>query len=539
MVTVKYGGKKGKRYTFEDADDLLVVRTRSRAPLAVVPLSVDSRRALGGFGVEAEFVDAGVQVLRTPPRRGARKMRDQARELLKAEPAIQFAGRVLTEPGTKEPVVYTENLFVKFRDDVSRSEIDAVLSAHQLKIKQELSYAPNAFFVGAPEGSGQKVFELAEELLEDPRVELCHPELVRRRSSRGVFAQQWHLGERTIDGQVINAHANVQSAWELSQGENITIAVIDDGIDIEHEEFKSPGKIVSPRDATRGTNNPRPGKRGDHGTACAGVACADGNHGAAGVAPRARLMPIRLASALGSQAEANAFVWAASHGADIISCSWGPTDGEWWVPDDPLHRRKVPLPDSTRLAIDWVVANGRGGKGCVVIFAAGNGNEPVDNDGYASYPKVIAVAACNDQGTRSAYSDYGKAIWCAFPSSHGEPSLTPGIWTTDRSGAAGYNPGLPAMGDKEGRYTNDFGGTSSAAPGVAGVVALMLSKNPSLRWDEVRNLLKDCCDRIDPKRGKYNSSGHSRWFGYGRVNARRAVELAANASKPGGAVSTG
>ena len=54
----------------------------------------------------------------------------------------------------------------------------------------------------------------------------------------------------------------------------------------------------------------------------------------------------------------------------------------------------------------------------------------------ASYEKVIAVAACNNRGARAAYSDYSKAIWCAFPSSNGYPSLTPGILTTDRSGAS-------------------------------------------------------------------------------------------------------
>ena len=54
--------------------------------------------------------------------------------------------------------------------------------------------------------------------------------------------------------------------------------------------------------------------------------------GASGVAPEARLMPIRLAAVLGTQAEAEAFVWAADHGADVISCSWGPLDGDCRVP---------------------------------------------------------------------------------------------------------------------------------------------------------------------------------------------------------------
>ena len=260
---------------------------------------------------------------------------------------------------------------------------------------------------------------------------------------------------------------------------------------------------------------PMPGDH--HGTACAGVACADGVIGASGVAPKARLMPIRFASQLGSQAEANAFVWAADHGADVISCSWGPEDGDWWDPNDPLHRRRVPLPDSTRLAIDHAVTQGRGGKGCVVLFAAGNGNESVDFDGYASYEKVLAVAACNDRGKRSIYSDMGDAVFCAFPSNdfgwpaQGRPEpLTPGIWTTDVSGTGGYNPDPKTGavgGDRKGNYTNSFGGTSSACPGAAGVAALVMARNPALRWHEVKDVLRRSCDRIDTQDGQWSADG--------------------------------
>jgi len=255
--------------------------------------------------------------------------------------------------------------------------------------------------------------------------------------------------------------------------------------------------------------------------------------GASGVAPAARLMPIRLYSGLGSQREADAFRWAADHGADVISCSWGPKDGRWWNLNDPLHQTSVQLPPNTRLAIDYAVTQGRGGKGCVVLFAAGNGNESVDNDGYASYAKVIAVAACNDTSKRSVYSDFGNAVWCAFPSSdsgyapfnHPDP-LTPGIWTVDRVGSAGYNTGGNGNGDAAGMFTNSFGGTSSACPGAAGVVALMLSVNPSLTSGEVKELIKQACDRIDPQGGQYDVNGHSAKYGYGRLNARTAVDLA-------------
>jgi subtilisin family serine protease len=307
--------------------------------------------------------------------------------------------------------------------------------------------------------------------------------------------------------------------------------VIDDGVDIDHEELAAEGKVVAPHSLTQPrSDDPRPADGDNHGTACSGVACADGAHGAGGVAPRARLMPLRLVSGLGSQDEADAFAWAADHGADVISCSWGPVDGPWWDPDDPRHDQVVPLPDSTRLAIDYAVANGRGGKGCPITWAAGNGNEDVGNDGYASYEEVIAVAACNDRGEKSAYSDYGDAVWCCFPSSDGEPSLTPGIWTTDRSGIEGYNQGDLSLGDEAGHYTNSFGGTSSSCPGVAGVIALALARNPELTYQEVREALRGACDRIDEAGGDYDQDGHSPRYGYGRVNARAAVEAVSAAA---------
>ncbi len=262
--------------------------------------------------------------------------------------------------------------------------------------------------------------------------------------------------------------------------------------------------------------------------------------GASGVAPRARLMPIRYVSGLGSQAEADAFVWSAQHGADVISCSWGPVDGHPRDPDDPRHEAVTPLPDSTRLAMEFALQHGRGGKGCVICWAAGNGNESVDNDGYASFEKVISVAACNDRGKRSEYSDFGNAIWCSFPANDFPPhARTEGIWTTDRTGAEGYNHARESQGDAAGNYTNSFGGTSSACPGVAGVAALILARNPDLRWDEVKQILKDSCEQIDKKDGKYDkTTGHSVFYGFGRVDAAKAVALAEPAAKDYAAVHT-
>jgi Subtilase family len=526
MLSCRFGGEEGTELRLEDEQDLVVVRTHRRgARHDVSPLSRRSCLAQNELVPLFGFPAAGVGVWRAP-----KGSSEELARVLDEDSEVEFAGRGLRDQ-FGAPVVYTENLFVKFADGKSEADCEETLHSAGLQVKRLLPYAGNAFFVAAEGGIGREVFARAQALLERNDVDLCHPELVREISWNGTFPPQWHLHETTIDGNTVHAHANVTPAWEVSEGEGVVIAVIDDGVDIDHEEFAGAGKIVAPRSLSGPrSDDPRPADGDNHGTACGGVACADGGVGASGVAPRARLMPLRMVSGLGSQDEADAFAWAAEHGADVISCSWGPVDGRWWDPDDPTHQRVVPLPDSTRLAIEFAVERGRGGKGCVITWAAGNGNEEVGNDGYASYEKVIAVAACNDTGTKSAYSDFGDEIWCCFPSNDFDGPLTPGIWTTDRSGVEGYNQGDDSLGDEAGHYTNSFGGTSSACPGVAGAAALVVARNPELSWQEVKALLRATCDRIDEARGDYDEQDHSAWYGFGRVNARAAVEAAAPAA---------
>jgi subtilisin family serine protease len=538
MPYVNFGTKDEPGFELTESPDLIAVRTRSRRPVrGVGPVPRPPSAEVTDGTLVAAFPDAGVEVYRVP---AAVRSLEERKRSLQAAPDVQFAGSVLVHPETQEPVLYTENIYIRFREDLDADDCEEIIRGAGLTVKQRLDFATNAYFAAAPEGTGQRVFDIAQELLNRPDVVYCHPELIQERRRKQVFPQQWHLKATTVNNVAVNAHVNVEAAHTMTRGAGVTVAVIDDGVDIDHPEFGGAGKVVAPRDATLRTSDPRPKdtvpsrEDGDnHGTACAGVACANGLEGASGVAPLAKLMPIRLASGLGSIFEAEAFRWAADNGADVISCSWGPADGQWWNPNDPRHTRVVALPASTKDAIDYAVTNGRGGRGCVVLFAAGNGNESVDNDGYASYDKVVAVAACNDQSKRSVYSDFGKAIGCAFPSSdfgyapfnHPE-ALTPGIWTTDRLGNFGYNPGDVRFGDAAGKFTNDFGGTSSACPGAAGVAALILSANPALRWNEVKDLLRRACDRIDPQGGQYDANGHSDFYGHGRLNAETAVKLA-------------
>ncbi|MFZ0281168.1 MAG: S8 family serine peptidase [Bacteroidales bacterium] len=526
MYTYTLGGKDGRKFILRESDNLVAVRTKNSRDLQNAVITDNGKKVLKDFEVLMEFPEADITVFQTKESvKDDVTVRNKARSALKKEPELRFVGKVLVEEDGKTLVLYTENVFIKFHDKVKAEACEKILAEYNLKIKQKPDYARNAYFAAAPENTGVKIFEIAETLLNKKEVELCHPELIKKRSLKKIHPMQWHLKTTTINGILIRAGVKADSAHKLTMGENIIIALIDDGFDIDHPEFNQPGKVVHSRDVSTNSTDPRPKNiYNNHGTACAGVATASGIE-ASGVAPAAMLMPVRLSSNLGSMAEANAFKWAADHGADIISCSWGPEDGNWSDPGDPVHTSETGLPDSTRLAMDYAVSNGRNGKGCIITFAAGNGNEDVRYDGYASYNKVIAVSACNDTGKRSVYSDYGAGVWCCFPSSdfgyspfnHPQP-LTTGIYTTDRMGSAGYNA--------EGDYTGDFGGTSSSCPGVAGTVALILSANPALDWQQVRDILRETSEKIDRAGGRYDKQGHSIFYGYGRVDTEKAVKRA-------------
>lgn len=533
MYQYRYGGKKGTAYNLVESPSMVAVRTATNTPAMRTVLSSAGKQMMNQLTQVGYFPESSVSIMmcNTNEQSDSLFVRDQARALLKKEDNVRFAGRVLQEEKSGAVMLYTENFFVKFFDHIAPAECQILLAQYSVTIKTQPEFARNAYYVAAPEGTGLKVFDIADQILNESIVEYCHPELVRERRRKVVHDWQWHLKPQKFNNQSINAHANIETAWSMSQGAGTIIAIIDDGVDTNHPEFA--GKIVAPRDTAMKLNDALPKYDSDiHGTACAGIACASGI-AASGVAPLAQLMPIRSNNGLGTMSEADAFYWAANMGADIIACSWGPADGDWENPGDPLHQTYFGLPDSTRLAIEYAVQKGRGGKGCIVVWAAGNGNENVVFDGYASCEHVITVAACNDQSKRSVYSDFGKNIWCCFPSNdfgsvylnHPMPS-TFGIYTTDRMGGKGFNPSKIFWGDAAGDYTATFGGTSAACPGVAGVIALMLSVNKNLSRQDVQEIIKQSCDKIDLEGAMYDADGHSIYYGYGRINAAICVQKA-------------
>ena len=510
----RYGGKKkGQTFNVVQSNDLFVLRSMKPLNAMKQVLSENARSLFENFSQIFSFPEVNVSVfkMKVPDEL------DACRLVFKEEPVIKFAGRVWKEELSGIALIYTENIFIKFRSGVSKKTISSILDNHQLIIKEKFTFSANSFFLKAQEFTGIGVFEKAGLLSQMEEVLICYPEMVFPKKTSQINDNQWFLKEVSNDGSYTPRGVDVAKVWHFSKGENIAIAVIDDGFDMNHPEFQLPGKIIFPRDTILDLDSSQPQtSEENHGTCCAGVALAQGSVAASGVAPMARLLPIR-SGGLGSFSEAKAFAWAVDHGADIISCSWGPPDGIWYDPDDPSHRIPFPIPDSSRLAIEYALRKGRNGKGCLLIWAAGNGNEDICYDGYASLPGILTVAACDFKEKKAPYSDFGDNITCCFPSSSASNlPFTPshGIWTTDRIHPFGYNP--------DGNYVGTFGGTSASCPGVAGCIALILSIFPSLNIRHLKLLLNFTSDKISPREGKY-LNGHSHFFGYGRINPYRAI----------------
>jgi len=306
------------------------------------------------------------------------------------------------------------------------------------------------------------------------------------------------------------ADAKVVDAWRRlgNMGSNgITVAVIDNGFDVTHPDLKD--KIYRPYDLWgQSTNLPQGDPRFTHGTPCASIAAAASNgQGLVGTAPNTRLMPVNGTS-FSLRATEQMFDYCMKNGADVISCSWGTTDANF----DLSPMKKEAIADAAR--------KGRNGKGCVIVFAVGNDDLDFVNF-YAAHPDVIAVAASTSQDQHAPYSNRGREVTVCAPSNGDWPILAARAWWDE---GLAYETGEYRFwrdGRSRGKHYKHFGGTSSAAPLVAGICALILTANPELTAKEVREILTKTADKIGSP-SEY-TNGHSPKFGYGRVNADKAV----------------
>ncbi|MGX1371282.1 type VII secretion-associated serine protease mycosin [Streptomyces canus] len=304
----------------------------------------------------------------------------------------------------------------------------------------------------------------------------------------GIRAKQWALDAM-----------HTQQAWQTTKGAGVTVAVLDTGVENDHPDLV--GNVLTGKDmigfgATRGDRS-----WARHGTAMAGIIAGHGHgfgngDGVMGIAPEARILPVRVILEDGDPARTKArntrgnalaegIRWAADHGADVINLSLGD--------DSASAHPEAGEDDAVQYALD---------KGAVVVASAGNGGEKGDHISYpAAYPGVIAATAVDKFGTRASFST---RRWYATVAAPGDDVV---------------------IADPDHKYYEGWG-TSAASAFVSGAAALIKAAHPELTPAQVKRLLEDTA-RNAPAGGRDDSRG------FGFVDPAAALK-AADRLKPEG-----
>lgn len=281
------------------------------------------------------------------------------------------------------------------------------------------------------------------------------------------FGSQWHL-----------ANISAPAGWDITTGSStVIVAVLDTGIQMDHPDLK--GRILPGWDYVN--NDSDPSDDHGHGTAVAGTAAAIGNNGVGvtGVAVNAKILPYKVLNSSNYgyySAWASAIMAAADQGARVINMSMGGTTSS----------------STLQNAVNYAW-----NKGSIVVVAAGN-----SGSSSPTYPaactNALAVSATTSSNTRTGWSNYGSYVRISAP---GENILT----THKGGGYAGWS------------------GTSFSAPIVSGAAALIVALRPELSNTQIVNALLQGADDL-------GTAGRDDFYGYGRVNAYKALQVALGAS---------
>jgi thermitase len=494
-----------KEITIEEIEGVVAVRADSQAP-------IDAQRRLEVLRASLPVDNVDTAALKPFERANWRFVtrNDATRSALATHRAMEGSDAVgrLFRRANGSLAIGTNRLTVQLDPQLSEAQTQAALAEHSLEVVRTLGFGHNLYEVLAR--THRDSLEASESLQGDPRFLLAEPvflEHIERRASPNdpQYARQWQLKNTGQDGGRTGADVHAEDAWLVTRGAGIRVAVIDNGFEASHEDLVGAVDPMSGYFLDTASGAFQQGTAGmpdePHGTFCAGIiGCRQNNqHGVSGVAPETSLMLVAcLGDQVGSQltlARAVAYCATPAHelpgasassGADLIVSSLGPNGAEW------------DLSETLRLAIEHAAAHGREGRGCAIFWASSNGrNVDIAKDEVVSHPDVIAVGRSTnrdqeDNSARGAKLEY----------------LAPGVDVYSATSSNSYRHGT---------------GTSYAAPCAAGVAALALAARPTLTRVELRQLMIAACDKVGTL--PY-IQGRNDDYGYGRVNASRAVALA-------------
>ena len=318
-----------------------------------------------------------------------------------------------------------------------------------------------------------------------------------------TFNDQWHLFNTKIQGNDLN----VTGVWlQGITGKNATVCIVDDGLDMDSDDLRDNYFAQGSYDFNDHVDAPKPRLADDrHGTRCAGeVAAGRNNACGVGVAYNSRISGVRILSGDISDVDEALAINYELQLNDIYSCSWGP-------PDDGRTMQGPGILIET--AMITAVQQGRGGKGSIYVFAAGNGAASDDNcnfDGYTNSIYSVTVGAIDRKNLHPYYSEQCSAQLVVTYSSGSSDA----IHTTD----VGTNT-----------CTSSHGGTSAAGPLAAGIYALVLEARPEVTWRDIQWLTVMTAVPFDqPSDWQTTKIGksYSHQFGYGKLDAYAIVEAA-------------
>jgi subtilisin family serine protease len=489
-----YGGK-GEKIYLQEIDSLIQIKFRKDASLN------EQLKIVKSVDPETKFLESKSNHLIISLKKGILSNFVN----LNKESSVIYANKSLI---SADGIVQfpTEKVLVKVKASIQMEEI-----LHSLYIDYEsisrLGSDKNSFLIKLKNGESIRI---ANQLYESGYFEYAQPSFTRLIKMQNEFyPNQWGLNNTGQNGGTSGIDINAPEAWAMTRGcNNIRVAVIDQGVDLDHPDLA--GNLLPGFDATDGGDG---GINGDcwgddaHGTCCAGIIGAVNNTiGTIGVAHNCRIIPIRVTYTRNGNEiwDDDWVVSAINHawevdGADILSCSW-------------RYQNVVAI----NTEINNALTSGRNTLGCVIVFASGNNNSTISYPANSN-PDIIAVGAMSPCGQRkrsssniwevnAGVSTDPQGVSCDnekwWGSNYGNELdiVAPGVFvpTTDIQGLAGYNTASGTGGN----YHQTFNGTSSATPHVAGVAALILSMNPGLTQDQVRDIIESTCTKV----GNYSYS---------------------------------
>lgn len=386
----------------------------------------------------------------------------------------------------KREVFLTPYMTVRLKKEEDIDILNSYVEQYKLRIVRNSQLMPLWYVLSLTIDSEKGPLECANKLWESGKFAASAPDLASddiRCSNDPNYVDQWGLSNSYCAGIDISAY----SAWGYATGEKVKIGIIDEGVDTTHVDL-SPNCAHMSYDTETGTSQSV--LYDYHGTHCAGIAAAVKDNGIyiAGVAPDATIISIsnslQWSNVLPLQL-AEGITWAYLHGVEVISNSWHLPQHDY-VMDE---------------AIDNAFKYGRQGKGCVIVFAAGNHDDDVNWNTNVSYPAncndtILVVGAIDSSGERAEFSNYGAELDLVAPGVD--------IISTLPNDSVGY-----------------LSGTSMACPHVAGVAALILERNPELTVTQVNHIICSNAKKISgvnfnvtKPEGSWNNE-----YGYGLVDA--------------------